>query len=70
MEQGDVHIGELSVRETMDFSARVNGVGHKAQELRTLMEREAEQGIDPDPEMDAFMKVRSCVSFLTGAAVH
>lgn len=45
------------VRETLDFSARCQGVGHKSEELRMLMEREAEQGIDPDPEMDAFMKV-------------
>lgn len=47
----------LQVRETMDFAARVQGVGHKAAELQTLMDREAELGIDPDPEIDAFMKV-------------
>lgn len=41
----------------MDFAARCQGVGHKGRELETLMEREAENGIDPDPEIDAFMKV-------------
>lgn len=51
------------VRETMDFSASVNGVGHEAQELKTLMDREAEQGIDPDPEMDAFMKASSLLIY-------
>ncbi len=29
--QSDTHIAELSVRETLDFAARVQGVGHKRQ---------------------------------------
>ena len=31
--QRDTHIAELSVRETLDFAARVQGVGHKRQVL-------------------------------------
>lgn len=27
--QNDLHLGELTVRETMAFSARVQGVGHQ-----------------------------------------
>ena len=57
--QRDVHIAELTVRETLDFSSRCQGVGHKRQELQQLMEREAKKGIVPDPEIDAFMKVSS-----------
>ena len=30
IEQVDLHLPELTVRETMDFAARVQGVGHKA----------------------------------------
>ena len=30
IEQTDLHMPELTVRETMDFAARVQGVGHKA----------------------------------------
>jgi len=57
--QRDVHIAELSVRETLDFAARCQGVGHKAAELQLLQQREAELGIAPDPELEAFMKART-----------
>ena len=30
--QDDVHIGEMTVRETLDFSARVQGAGFRAGE--------------------------------------
>ena len=30
VEQDDVHIGEMTVRETMDFSARCQGTGSNA----------------------------------------
>ena len=40
----------------MDFAARVQGVGNKAAELQTLLQRETELDTDPDPEIDAFMK--------------
>ena len=29
VEQTDLHLPELTVRETMDFAARVQGVGHR-----------------------------------------
>jgi len=45
------------VRETLDFAARVQGVGHKDEELRVLLEREKAAGLEPDPEVDAFVKV-------------
>ena len=58
------------VRETLDFAARVQGVGHKEAELRMLIEREAAAGVEADPEVDAFLKVqltpaacRSCMVF-------
>ena len=45
------------MRETLDFAARVQGVGHKDEELRVLLEREKAAGLEPDPEVDAFVKV-------------
>ena len=56
VDQNDLHQPELTVRETFDFAARCQGVGHKADELEELLKREKELGITPDPDMDAFMK--------------
>ncbi|WCJ41760.1 ABC transporter G family member 34 [Euphorbia peplus] len=54
--QHDLHCGELTVRETMDFSGRCMGVGTRHDMLLELSRREKEAGIKPDPEIDAFMK--------------
>ncbi|KAB1199715.1 Pleiotropic drug resistance protein 2 [Morella rubra] len=54
--QHDLHYGEMTVRETMDFSGRCLGVGTRYEMLLELSRREKEAGIKPDPEIDAFMK--------------
>ncbi|KAH9313294.1 hypothetical protein KI387_028329, partial [Taxus chinensis] len=54
--QHDLHIGEMTVRETLDFSARCQGVGSRYEELSELSRRERDQGIKPDPDIDVFMK--------------
>ncbi|KAJ1697900.1 hypothetical protein LUZ63_006412 [Rhynchospora breviuscula] len=54
--QHDLHNGEMTVRETIDFSARCLGVGTRFELLTELSRREREAGIKPDPEIDAFMK--------------
>ncbi|KAK9282777.1 hypothetical protein L1049_010998 [Liquidambar formosana] len=54
--QHDLHHGEMTVRETMDFSGRCLGVGTRYDMLAELSRREKEAGIKPDPEIDAFMK--------------
>ncbi|KAB1199713.1 Pleiotropic drug resistance protein 2 [Morella rubra] len=54
--QHDLHYGEMTVRETMDFSGRCLGVGARYEMLLELSRREKEAGIKPDPEIDAFMK--------------
>ncbi|GAB2216682.1 hypothetical protein Droror1_Dr00024459 [Drosera rotundifolia] len=51
--QHDVHIGELSVRETLSYSARFQGVGDCYAELSR---REKEANIKPDHDLDLFMK--------------
>ena len=54
--QLDLHRGEMTVRETLDFSGRSLGVGTRNEMLMELSRREKEAGIKPDPEIDAFMK--------------
>ncbi|CAL8161741.1 unnamed protein product [Prunus armeniaca] len=47
--QHDLHYGEMTVRETLDFSGRCLGISR----------REKDSGVKPDPEIDAFMKATS-----------
>ncbi|KAM0060261.1 putative ABC transporter, AAA+ ATPase domain, ABC-2 type transporter, ABC-transporter [Helianthus debilis subsp. tardiflorus] len=54
--QNDVHIGEMTVRETLAFSARCQGVGSRYDMLTELSRRERDAHIKPDPDVDIFMK--------------
>ncbi|KAK9078285.1 hypothetical protein SSX86_002342 [Deinandra increscens subsp. villosa] len=54
--QYDVHIGEMTVRETLAFSARCQGVGSRYEMLVELSRRERDANIKPDPDIDIFMK--------------
>lgn len=54
--QNDLHNGEMTVRETLNFSGRCLGVGTRYELLAELSRREKQAGIKPDPEIDAFMK--------------
>ncbi|KAJ0007315.1 hypothetical protein Pint_29985 [Pistacia integerrima] len=54
--QHDVHIGEMTVRETLAFSARCQGVGSRYEMLSELSRREKASNIKPDPDVDVFMK--------------
>ncbi|KAK9229254.1 hypothetical protein WN944_022213 [Citrus x changshan-huyou] len=55
--QHDNHIGEMTVRETLAFSARCQGVGTRYEMLTELARREKAAGIKPDPDIDVYMKV-------------
>ncbi|XWS42285.1 hypothetical protein CRYUN_Cryun16bG0001700 [Craigia yunnanensis] len=57
--QNDLHISEMTVRETLDFSARCQGVGSRAEIMMEVSRREAEAGIVPDPVIDTYMKATS-----------
>ncbi|KAK7284174.1 hypothetical protein RJT34_18915 [Clitoria ternatea] len=54
--QNDLHIGEMTVRETLAFSARVQGVGPRYDLLAEVSRREKEANITPDPDIDVYMK--------------
>ncbi|KAH7657266.1 Monosaccharide-transporting ATPase protein [Dioscorea alata] len=57
--QHDLHIGEMTVRETLTFSARFQGVGTRYEMLTELSRREKEANIKPDPDIDVYMKAIS-----------
>ncbi|KAF2301169.1 hypothetical protein GH714_020610 [Hevea brasiliensis] len=54
--QNDVHVGVMTVKETLDFSARCQGVGTRYDLLTELARREKDAGIFPEAEVDLFMK--------------
>ncbi|KAI8558580.1 hypothetical protein RHMOL_Rhmol04G0105600 [Rhododendron molle] len=54
--QHDLHMGELTVRETLAFSARCQGVGTLYEMLAELSRREKQANIKPHPDIDIFMK--------------
>ncbi|XP_028070073.1 pleiotropic drug resistance protein 3-like [Camellia sinensis] len=49
----------MTVRETIDFSARCQGVGSRAEIMKEVSKREKEAGIVPDIDIDTFMKATS-----------
>ncbi|KAK1576449.1 hypothetical protein Q3G72_013967 [Acer saccharum] len=57
--QQDLHIPEMTVRETLSFSARCQGVGSRYDMLAELARREKTENIKPDPDIDIFMKAAS-----------
>ncbi|KAG5048444.1 hypothetical protein JHK85_009547 [Glycine max] len=54
--QTDLHIGEMTVRETLAFSARCQGIGTRNEMLAELSRREKAANIKPDPDLDIYMK--------------
>ncbi|XP_044500168.1 pleiotropic drug resistance protein 3-like isoform X3 [Mangifera indica] len=55
--QEDLHMAEMTVRETLDFSARCQGIGSRADIMLEVSRREKEAGIVPDPDVDTYMKI-------------
>ncbi|CAN1252375.1 Pleiotropic drug resistance protein 2 [Linum perenne] len=60
--QHDLHYGEMTVRETLEFSRRCLGVGSRQLMLEELLRREKSAGIVPDFNVDAFMKATTVAS--------
>ncbi|KAL5700652.1 drug-responsive transcription factor pdr3 [Ranunculus cassubicifolius] len=57
--QYDLHIPEMTVRETLDFSACCQGVGSRLDLMTEVIRREKQAGIFPDPDVDTYMKAIS-----------
>ncbi|KAL1194449.1 ABC transporter G family member 38 [Cardamine amara subsp. amara] len=56
IDQYDVHLPDLTVRETLKFSTKCQGVGTGYDMLAELLRREKDLKIKPDPYLDALMK--------------
>ncbi|WVZ69772.1 hypothetical protein U9M48_018507 [Paspalum notatum var. saurae] len=56
--QEDVHLAEMTVRETFSFSARCQGTGARQGLLSEVCAREKVANIKPDPNINLFMKAR------------
>ncbi|KAH9321630.1 hypothetical protein KI387_016269 [Taxus chinensis] len=54
--QHDLHHAEMTVKETLDFSCRCQGVGSRYDQLREISRCEKQAGIKPDPDVDLYMK--------------
>ncbi|CAL4917606.1 unnamed protein product [Urochloa decumbens] len=54
--QYDLHIPDMTVRETLEFSAQCQGVGNRAEILKEVRKREKVAGIIPDHDIDLYMK--------------
>ncbi|KAH6782331.1 pleiotropic drug resistance 1 [Perilla frutescens var. hirtella] len=55
--QNDVHVAEMTVGETLDFSARCQGVGSRYDLLKEITRREKEAGVYPNADADLYMKI-------------
>ncbi|KAK0606620.1 hypothetical protein LWI29_001614 [Acer saccharum] len=71
--QYDLHIPEMTVRETLDFSARCQGIGDRAEIMMEVSKREKQAEIVPDPDIDAYMKILGldvCADTMVGDAMR
>ncbi|GER27444.1 ABC transporter G family member 37 [Striga asiatica] len=57
--QYDMHVPEMTVRETIDFSSECQGVGSRPEILAEVMRREKAAGIVPDAQIGSYMKAIS-----------
>ncbi|KAF7127488.1 hypothetical protein RHSIM_Rhsim11G0074700 [Rhododendron simsii] len=57
--QNDLHMPEMTVRETLDFSACCQGVGSRAEIMVEVSKREKQAGVVPNQDIDTYMKAIS-----------
>ncbi|GKV23287.1 hypothetical protein SLEP1_g33035 [Rubroshorea leprosula] len=70
--QYDLHISEMTVRETLDFSAQCQGIGSRADIMKEVSRREKQEGVIPDPDLDTYMKILGldiCADTIVGDAM-
>nr|XP_019709656.2 pleiotropic drug resistance protein 3-like [Elaeis guineensis] len=71
--QYDLHMPEMTVRETLDFSSRFQGVGCRAEIMKEVSRREKQAGIVPEPDIDTYMKIMGldiCADMIVGDAMR
>ncbi|KAL6531484.1 drug-responsive transcription factor pdr3 [Orobanche minor] len=57
--QYDLHVPEMTVRETLDFSSHCQGIGSRAEIMAEVIKKEREAKLVPDPDVDTYMKAIS-----------
>ncbi|THG03966.1 hypothetical protein TEA_028353 [Camellia sinensis var. sinensis] len=63
----------MTVRETLDFSARCQGIGSRVEIMIEVSRREKQSRIVPDPDVDIYMKILGldiCAYILIGDAMR
>ncbi|KAI9156674.1 hypothetical protein LWI28_010400 [Acer negundo] len=71
--QNDLHISEMTVRETLDFSARCQGIGSRGEIMKEVSRREKQAGIIPEADLDTYMKILGldiCADTIVGDAMN
>ncbi|GJP35639.1 hypothetical protein CLOM_g20158, partial [Closterium sp. NIES-68] len=72
--QTQAHIGEMTVRETFDFAACMQGPAYRKDLVREVEEKEKEAGIEADPIMQQMMRAMalegSASSVVTDYIIH
>ncbi|TXG49278.1 hypothetical protein EZV62_025153 [Acer yangbiense] len=71
--QNDLHISEMTVRETLDFSARCQGIGSRGEIMKEVSRREKQAGIIPEADLDTYMKTLGldiCADTIVGDAMN
>ncbi|KAL8089641.1 hypothetical protein AgCh_039212 [Apium graveolens] len=67
--QRDRHTAEMTVRETLELSGWCQGFGFKQDMLMELLRREKDLGIEPDDDLDSFVKSIALGDQRTGLVV-
>ncbi|KAK1568227.1 hypothetical protein Q3G72_021942 [Acer saccharum] len=71
--QNDLHISEMTVRETLDFSAHCQGLGSRGEIMKEVSRREKQAGIIPEADLDTYMKILGldiCAETIVGDAMN
>ncbi|KAL3687132.1 hypothetical protein R1sor_013441 [Riccia sorocarpa] len=64
--QHDLHVAEMTVKETLEYSAKSQGIGTRYDLLAELIKREKELGIHPEPDIDFYMKATAMKDIASG----
>ncbi|KAG6546835.1 hypothetical protein Mapa_011688 [Marchantia paleacea] len=68
--QHDLHVAEMTVKETLEYSAKSQGIGTRYDLLAELIKREKELGIHPEPDIDFYMKATAMQEVASGVVTE
>ncbi|KAL2629110.1 hypothetical protein R1flu_013796 [Riccia fluitans] len=68
--QHDLHVAEMTVKETLEYSAKSQGIGTRYDLLAELIKREKDLGIHPEPDIDFYMKATAMQDIASGVVTE